>query len=533
MKNGSNFIILRVQNGDVSEELQVDTQELKEVLKKLNKEDYLSDLELSFKYNDEILKVHTTVPDIRKLIKQTEMTKHLIPLNLRVYLEDLTQQFATKEIRPIKGRETEIEKIWFYLSQKRRNNVFLVGQKDVGKTAIACEIARQVSTNECPKEFYDTRVIMLRPKMLLKIKNKGVYEHVVKKIITFLVKHKDNIILYIDKSIYMKTDELLILMLYKCITKYNIRLITTSSEENFDDYFAEDQVISKYLNYIYVEEPELEELKPMIKDHILRLQKEYKIKIPKNIIDFGIFTSELSDSISANPGKVINNFERAFLEAKRKDKELVDKESILSCYNTRLKEYNKLPKERKLRVAYHETGHYILAVKNKYLKDIKISCVSNLPMQQWGGVTMKYFNVEDCVARSKEYYIDYIALYLGGGIAERKFTNVNSDGVLYDLKEANRIARAMVMKWGLSEYKSNQNRQYDLEYYYLMPEKKKQSIDEEIEAIIEAATKRAEEVIEENEELLKIIAEKLFEEEVLTGEQLKAICNEYQNNKDE
>lgn len=527
------FVIFQIPIGEGKyESAKVYTEDLRALLNDSKLKKGIQDIEISLKYGDKLYSVPLKIADVRKIIKQSELfTEKFVPRYLSDYLVDYTQQISLKTNFAIKGRKHEIEKVWFYLSQPKRNNVFLVGEKDVGKTAIASEIARQISTAECPKEFYDTHVLMLKPEILLKIKSDYVFEQIVKQIIYFLVKNKKKVILFIDKAIYMKVDELLITLLYVCIKKFNIPVITTSSEENFEDYFLNDGSISKYVNYIYVEEPEIEEIQPMIMDHIRSLKKQYKIDISDEMINFGIFTSRLSDSVSANPGNVISIFERAFLEAKRKDKKEVDKKCILNCYRTRLKEYEKTPIEEKTATAYHETGHYILAVKSEHFKDIKISCVSNLPMNYWVGVTMPYHDLEKYAVHSKDYFIDEIAFSLGGRIAEKKFTNLNSIGASNDLESANVLAREMIMNFGLSEKDSNINRQYDLEYYYLMPEEKKKLIDAEIQEIIDIATKRAEKVINENEELLKIIAEKLLKEEVLTGEQLKVICDEYEKSK--
>lgn len=477
------------------------------------------------------INIANELPIIKSAVKYAELITGIIPPALDKYLQDLTQKMVLKKMIPITGREHEIEKAWFYLSQKTRNNVFLIGPKDVGKTAIAYELARQIATNECPKEFYEKRVLMLKPEVLLKIENEYLFERKVKQLIKFLVKNRDKVILYVDKAIYLKSDLMLIYILYACIKKYNIPVITTSSEDNFDDYFYEDQSIAKYINFIYVNEPMYDEIEPMIHGHIKKLQKQYGIKISKEMVNFGIYTSCLSDSVSANPGNVINIFERAFLEAKRKDKDKVDKKSILKCYNTRLKEYEKTPEEEKKATAYHETGHYMLAVKSKHFKDIKISCVSNLPMSYWAGVTMPYYNYEEYAVHSRDYYIDEIAFTLAGRIAEKKYTGLNSIGASCDLESANDTAKAMVMRWGFTEDSSNFNRQYDFSDYYLMPESKKELINKEIQKIIDEGAKRAEEVIKENEELLRIIAERLYTEEILTGEQLKTICDEYEKSK--
>ena len=474
--------------------------------------------------------VNTDLPTIKRAVKCAELLIDIVPKSLRKYLTDVTQNFSRENASTIIGREEEIEKAWFYLSQKKRNNVFLVGDKDVGKTAIANEIARRIAINDCPKEFYNKRVLMLNPELLLKIESDKSYKRKVDKLVDFLENNK-NVILFIDKVIYMKTDIELLYVLYACLKEYNIPLIVTSSEDNFEDYFYEDQSISKYINYIYVKEPELNEVEPMVRSYISKLEEEYDIKISDKLIKYAIFTSRLSPSVSANPGRVINIFERAFLTAKRKDKEEVDKQCILSCYDAQIREYSKMPEKEKRATAYHETGHYIVAVKSKHRKNIKISCVSNLPMSWWLGVTMYYYDTEQYAVTSKEYFIDYIAVCLAGRIAEKKFTNLNSTGAANDLEKANDIAKAMIMDWGFSDKPLNINRQYSNMDYYLMPESKKETIDSEIQDLINEGTQRAEAIIDENEELLKLIAEKLLEEEILTGEELEVICKDYEQNK--
>lgn len=485
---------------------------------------------LEGKHYSQNVKVDTELASIKRAVKYVELLPSIIPNYLSKYLTDITQEFSQKNIPRIVGREHEIEKTWFYLSQKTRNNVFLLGNKDVGKTSIANEIARRIACNDCPKEFYNKRVLKLSPELLLKIESNILYKRKVQQVIDFLESNKD-VILFIDKAIYMKTDIELLYVLYACLKEYNIPLMVTSSEDNFEDYFYDDQSIAKYINYIYVKEPELNEVEPMVRPYISELEKQYDIAISDKLIKYAIFTSGLSPSVSANPGRVINIFERAFLTAKLKDKSEVDKECILSCYDAQIREYSKMPEKEKRATAYHETGHYIVTVKSEHRKNIKISCVSNLPMSWWLGVTMYYWDAEQYAVSSKDYFLDSIAVCLAGRIAEKKFTNLNSTGASNDLAKANDFAKAMIMDWGFSDNPLNINRQYGDTDLFLIPESKKEIIDREIQELIDEGTKRAEAIINENEELLKIIAEKLLSEEILTGEELQAICEDYEQSK--
>lgn len=538
MKKNPSVIFKIPRGNNKYENVTVDAEELRQAINNVNlskatKEEKIR-LELQYKGKAEYIELKLS--DIRKIIKTSELCVNFVPNRLSNYLTDITQQqLAHVDKIPIVGRDNEIEKVWFYLSQKKKNNAFLVGPADVGKTTIAFEIARQMSTNECPKEFYEKRLIMFKPEVLLKIKNDSIYELIINSVMHFLVKNKEKIVLFVDKAFYMKTDEYLIFMLYSLLKKYNIPFITTSSEEDFAMYFLADTTISKYVNEVYVEEPELDEIATMIKHHIVRLQKEHGVKISDEIIKFGICTSVLSDSVSANPGNVVNIFEKAFLEAKRKEKDEVDKNCILSCYNSYLKLYNNMSPTEKKKLSYHETGHYVVAIKSKHIDDEKIAFVSILPMMDFLGINWPYKIIGKKLDYTKEYFLDYIAVYLAGRIAEKLIDPRENTGASLDLEGACTIAEQMLTVYGLSENSYSRNRSYVTEdrkiKNYLISENKKEEFDKEIQQIINEGHKIAFEIINENQDLIQVIANKLMQEEILTGEQLTQICEEYNKSK--
>ncbi len=535
MKKKKGYIAITVKVKDKEEKIEVSADELKQAIKEAKIGNNIENIKLQFATEDnEILIIPIQMSLIQTLIKTAELMVNLVPTNLKEYLVDVSQKFIEQQAMPLVGRDNEIEKIWFYLSQKTRNNVFLVGEMDVGKTAVASEIIRQIATNQCPKEFFNKRVLMFNPEKILKIEKDFLIEGTVKKIFNFLVIKRKEIVLYVDKALFMKTDYWLVKMLYALIIQYKIPFITTCSTEEFDTYFLLDDTIAKYLNEVYIEEPELEELQPMVKNHIALFEKRYKVKIDDNMIKFGIYTSCLSESVSCNPGNVISIFEKAFLEARRKGKKKVDKQSILSCYNTYLKLYNNTSEDEKKMIAYHETGHYIVSQKCSNIKDEKIAFVSILPMMNFLGVNWPYKITGKTLNYSREYYIDQIATYLGGRVGERILTNKDTTGACLDLESANIIAQNMIMYYGFSKDKTNKNRSYINKNgvsNYLISDAKKDLFDKEIQSIINEGTERAEIILKENKELLAIIAERLLKEEILTGEQLEEICKEYEESK--
>ena len=67
---------------------------------------------------------------------------------------------------------------------------------------------------------------------------------------------------------------------------------------------------------------------------------------------------------------------------------------------------------------------------------------------------------------------------------------------------------------------------------YLISEKQKQQINDQIRKFLDEGEKRAKKIIDENLDLINIIVEELLKEEILTGEQLTTICDKYKENKE-
>ena len=107
-------------------------------------------------------------------------------------------------------------------------------------------------------------------------------------------------------------------------------------------------------------------------------------------------------------------------------------------------------KERKL-VAYHEGGH---AVVSRYLEYAEpVHQVSIIPRGTAGGYTM-YKNTEDKSFMSRSEMEDKIVSLLGGRVAEQLVLNDISTGASNDIERASKMARAMVMRYGMSDRKS-------------------------------------------------------------------------------
>lgn len=506
------------------------TSEIREIWENRTKEQ--NSFVLRVPFNGKTHEFTYNMSYIMKLVRTVELAGGIIPKNLQEYLIDMTQILSEKVVVAEKGREEEIEKIWSCLSKMKGSNAILVGDIDVGKTTIAHEIARQVATCECPEEFTKSHVIEINTSLLLNIESDFWYKRMVELITEFIEANKENTIIYIDNLLHMKFDEKLIFLLHTILKKYGIKLLASINTKDFEKYFLEDDNISKHLNKIDIVEPEKEELFDMIEARVKLLQRKYRVKISKKMINFAISTAKLLDTSSSEPGRVLNVLERAFSEAKRKGKDVVDKECIISCYNTHSKIYNNTSYNEKSITSYHELGHYITYKECNNLEDIKMDFVSILPMYDFLGINSWHNILGKKLTFDREYFEELIIVYLGGRVAEAKITNKFSSGASSDLQCANDVARKMIMIDGLSRNADSQNSSYIANYYYmddfLLTEKIKESINDEMRETLQECYKKAEQIIENKLEMLEEMAVQLVEKEIMLDEELEAIMKKYE-----
>jgi cell division protease FtsH len=185
-------------------------------------------------------------------------------------------------------------------------------------------------------------------------------------------------------------------------------------------------------------------------------------------------------------------------------------------------------KEREI-TAYHEAGHTLV---QSLIKDADpLHKVSIIPRGPMGGATFA-LPERDRTIFTKRYCMALLQVNFGGRIAEEIFCEDISSGAQSDIEQATKIARQMVLTWGMSDNLGPVNYGPDLgikEVNYGMPgereysEKTAQEIDAEVKLIMEEAYKMAKQVIESNQDKLANIAQALLKYETLDADDVKLL----------
>jgi len=189
-----------------------------------------------------------------------------------------------------------------------------------------------------------------------------------------------------------------------------------------------------------------------------------------------------------------------------------------------------LSEEDKELTAYHEAGH---AVVSFYLINTDpVQKVTIIPRGRAGGFVMSL--PEDRLAKTREQFEDQIAFAFGGRAAEEIFFGRITTGAASDLQQATRIARAMVMHYGMSDslglrtFGEQQGSIFlgrDLTYGRDYSEDAAKSIDEEVMRILDVNYDRAKDIVEENKEKLVELARTLMKVETLDREDFEGLMD--------
>ncbi len=185
-------------------------------------------------------------------------------------------------------------------------------------------------------------------------------------------------------------------------------------------------------------------------------------------------------------------------------------------------------KEKRV-VAYHESGHALVA---KLLPETdpvhKVSIVSR---GQALGYTLQ-LPTSDKVLTSKTEILNRLAVLLGGRSAEELVFSEITTGAADDLAKASSFAMKMVTEFGMSDKVGPLSLKKPDQEVFLgrdivqkggYSEKTAQLIDEEVKRIVTEAQQRARELLAKHKNILDTMASKLFDKEILTGEDIDGI----------
>lgn len=279
--------------------------------------------------------------------------------------------------------------------------------------------------------------------------------------------------------------------------------------------------------------PDINERKAILKIH----SKNKKFKKDANLENIAQRTPGFSGADLAN---LINE---AAISSARQNKKNIGmfelRESIEKVMMGAERKSRAISKDEKKIIAYHEAGHALVAALSKEADPVqKISIISR---GNAGGYTMSV-PIEDKRLHSRAHFIDELAVLLGGYVSESETFGDVTTGASNDLERVTRMARDMVMRYGMSSLgprtfgkkeelvflgkEINEEKDYS--------EQTAINIDKEVSNFVNSAKEASRKIIKEKKDVLDKIAKTLLEKEIIEKEEFDEIMGfEEKNNKKE
>jgi cell division protease FtsH len=255
--------------------------------------------------------------------------------------------------------------------------------------------------------------------------------------------------------------------------------------------------------------------------HILRLHAK-KVRLAADV-DLQIIAARTPGMVGSDLANVINE---AALLAARYGKDAVTMDELDKAIDRVMagpeKKSRVMAPEEKRRVAYHESGHALVAESLPTADPVrKVTIIPH------GVAALGYTQqlpTQDRYLYTKEELLDRITVMLGGRAAEEVVFHDVSTGAQDDLQRVSEMARRMITELGMSEhlgaYAVEQVRQpmfldsgYQSSRHY--SEDTARRIDNEAQTLVERMYQRARQILEMHRDKLEALAQYLLEHEVI------------------
>ena len=300
-----------------------------------------------------------------------------------------------------------------------------------------------------------------------------------------------------------------------------IILAATNRPESLDPALTRP---GRFDRRVPVELPDLKGREEILKVHAR------KIKVAEDA-DFAQIARMASGASGAELANIVNEAALRAVRDGRKFATQSDLEESIEVVIAGYQKKNAILTDREKRVvAYHEIGHALVAAKQT--NSAPVQKITIVPRTSGAlGYTMPVEALNHYLM-SKEEIENKIATYTGGRAAEELIFGSITTGASNDIEQATKLARAMITRYGMSEdfdmvaLETVTNQYLGGDASLACSAETQTQIDRQVVELVGRQHDKARQILRDNRDKLDCLADYLYQNETITGEEFMNILNQ-------
>jgi len=231
---------------------------------------------------------------------------------------DINEEVRKGKVDPVIGRDEEIRKIVQILARKTKNNVILLGEPGVGKTAILEGLAMRIVKDDVPGTLKDKTIYELDMGALVAgAKYRGEFEERLKAVLNKIKESEGKIILFIDEIHLIvgagRADGAMDAsnMLKPMLARGEIDCIGATTLNEYRQYIEKDRALERRFQTIMIDEPSVEDSISILRGLKERYETHHGVTITDGAIVAAVTLSHRYLTSRFLPDKAIDLIDEA------------------------------------------------------------------------------------------------------------------------------------------------------------------------------------------------------------------------------
>jgi len=242
---------------------------------------------------------------------------------LKQYTVNLNEQAKQQKTFQCIGRQDVVDEITLVLGRKIKNNVIMIGDPGVGKTAVAEGLAHMIVENKVPEVIKDHVIYSVDVGSLIAgSKYRGDFEERLKVLLNVLEKN-NKAIMFIDEAHMMHGAGAggqggvdLANLLKPHLARGDLKVIASTTWEEYRKHFEKDRALMRRFARVNIEEPSIEHAKKIMQGLKAGFEKYHNVKITDSAVESSVDYSVKYITDRQLPDKSIDVLDRACAKAK-------------------------------------------------------------------------------------------------------------------------------------------------------------------------------------------------------------------------